>query len=69
VLIVTLHVVKKVSGIDIFQHENIKIEQYRMNLSPKISKKNICVNCDFTCSKESEWNRHISTRKHKNRTI
>jgi hypothetical protein len=39
-----------------------------MNFTPKNAIKYTCVNCDFTCSKESDWNRHISTRKHKNRT-
>jgi hypothetical protein len=27
-----------------------------------------CTNCVFKCSKKSEWERHISTRKHLNRT-
>jgi hypothetical protein len=27
-----------------------------------------CKKCDFGCSKQSDWNRHISTRKHKYRT-
>jgi len=27
-----------------------------------------CVDCVFQCSKKSEWERHISTRKHMNRT-
>ena len=34
-----------------------------------LAQKNIkifhCENCDFSCYKESEWNRHIITRKHK----
>jgi hypothetical protein len=25
-----------------------------------------CLNCNFKCSKHSEWDRHISTRKHQN---
>ena len=31
----------------------------------KNAKKNICDKCDFTCNKLSDWNRHISTAKHK----
>jgi hypothetical protein len=27
-----------------------------------------CKNCDFKCCKDSDWNRHILTSKHKNRT-
>ena len=34
-----------------------------------LTQKNIkifhCENCDFSCYKESEWNRHVITRKHK----
>ena len=33
--------------------------------SPKISKKFICEKCDYKCSKQSEFNKHISTNKHK----
>jgi hypothetical protein len=39
-----------------------------MNLTPKNAQKFQCDSCDFICSKESEWNRHIITRKHINRT-
>ncbi len=39
-----------------------------MNLTPKNAKNFQCDKCHFICSKESEWNRHIITRKHKNRT-
>jgi hypothetical protein len=28
------------------------------------AKKNSCEFCDFTCSKQSDWSRHIVTRKH-----
>jgi len=28
----------------------------------------VCNSCDFKCSKQSEFNKHILTRKHKNRT-
>jgi len=33
---------------------------------PSISPKFYCENCDIGCSKKSEWDRHISTRKHQN---
>ena len=36
-----------------------------MNLAPKNAEKFSCENCDFRCSKQSEWGRHILTRKHK----
>jgi hypothetical protein len=34
----------------------------------KNSQKFICNNCDFNTSKQNEWNRHILTRKHVDRT-
>jgi hypothetical protein len=37
------------------------------NKSPKISKNFYCNSCDYKCSKESEWNKHLITAKHKNR--
>jgi|TARA_B110000967_G_C18807537_1_gene521821 hypothetical protein len=36
--------------------------------TPKNANKLFCENCHFICSKPSEWNRHIMTRKHKNET-
>jgi len=33
---------------------------------PKNAKKFQCIDCDFICSKESNWNKHILTRKHQN---
>jgi len=33
--------------------------------TPKNANKFHCEQCDFTCSKPSDWNRHILTRKHK----
>jgi len=33
---------------------------------PFNAKKFYCEKCDFTCSKESNWNNHIATRKHLN---
>jgi hypothetical protein len=38
------------------------------DLFPKISKEYICESCDYKCSKNSEWNKHSLTLKHKNRT-
>jgi len=35
-------------------------------LTPKNAKKFNCENCVFKCSKQSDWNRHILTRKHQN---
>ena len=34
-------------------------------LSPKIAKKYYCETCDYRCSKESDYNKHLMTRKHK----
>ena len=34
------------------------------DFTPKIIKKFICENCQFVCSKQSDYDRHISTRKH-----
>ena len=36
------------------------------NLAPKSAKLRYCEKCDFTCSKDYEWSRHILTRKHQN---
>jgi len=35
------------------------------NFTPNYAKINHCLKCDFKCSKESDWNRHVLTRKHK----
>ena len=40
-----------------------------MNFTPKNADIFYCESCDFKCSKKSDWLRHISTSKHKNRTI
>jgi len=37
--------------------------------APKNAKKFICKNCDFICSKKSDYSRHLSTRKHQISTI
>ena len=34
--------------------------------SPKISKIFLCEKCNYTCCKQSEYNKHILTNKHKN---
>ena len=36
------------------------------NFTPKNANVFHCESCDFICSKKSDWNRHIMTRKHKN---
>jgi hypothetical protein len=40
-----------------------------MKKTPKNAEIFECIKCDFKCSKESDYNRHILTSKHKNRTI
>jgi hypothetical protein len=39
-----------------------------MNLSPKIAEKFICKFCDYKCCKKSDFNKHLTTSKHQNRT-
>ena len=34
------------------------------NMSPKVAKKFYCEKCNYTCSKLSDFNKHIVTRKH-----
>ena len=36
---------------------------------PKNAKKFECKKCNFTCSKESNWNIHINTLKHKRKQM
>ncbi len=36
--------------------------------SPKISKNFYCNKCDYRCSRQSEYNKHVSTAKHKRLT-
>ena len=36
--------------------------------TPKNAKKYICETCDFKCNKQSDYNRHLLTAKHKNTT-
>jgi predicted metal-binding protein len=40
-----------------------------MKSTPKNAEKHSCLNCNFICCKKSDWDRHINTSKHKNRTI
>ena len=35
-----------------------------IKISPKVAKKIICDTCDYTCSKESDFNKHLMTSKH-----
>ena len=34
------------------------------NMSLNIAKKNYCEKCDYKCSKQSDFNKHLLTRKH-----
>ena len=43
-----------------------KYRTFRMNLMPKNAVKYYCEKCDFKCSKQSNWSKHISTSKHIN---
>jgi len=40
-----------------------------MDFTPKNAEKFECKTCYYNCSKQSDWNRHIMTLKHKNRTF
>ena len=40
-----------------------------MKKTPKNAQIFICEICNFKCSKQSDYDRHILTLKHKNRTI
>jgi hypothetical protein len=44
------------------------LEQIGTNGGQKLAKYFDCNPCLYSCKKESDWNKHISTRKHKNRT-
>jgi hypothetical protein len=39
-----------------------------MNFTPKNAKKFYCEKCDFKCSKNSDWSRHLTKTKHKDTT-
>ena len=36
--------------------------------SPKVANKFYCEKCDYVCYKQSDYNKHLSTRKHKRLT-
>ena len=38
-------------------------------LAKKLAKNFICESCDYACSKQSDYEKHITTSKHKNTTI
>jgi hypothetical protein len=44
------------------------LEHFRMKKSPKIAENLICEYCDYVCCKTSDFVKHLSTNKHKNRT-
>ena len=44
------------------------MKQNETNLMPKNAEKFICKNCNFSCSKKSNWDKHLMTRKHINET-
>jgi hypothetical protein len=39
-----------------------------MEITPNYAKLRNCINCNFKCYKNVDWDRHINTTKHKNRT-
>ena len=45
------------------------MKQNETNFTPKNAKNFECITCSFSCSKESDYKRHLSTRKHKNETF
>lgn len=51
--------------VSIYKNNNIIVNktQYMEN-SSKVSQKFICEKCKFTCSKQSNYDRHLLTRKH-----
>lgn len=40
------------------------MKQNETNLTPKYAELFHCEHCDFICRKQSDWNRHLMTRKH-----
>jgi hypothetical protein len=38
-------------------------------MSQKVAEKNYCKSCHYTCSKTSDYRKHLMTSKHKNRTF
>ena len=41
------------------------MKQSETNVTPKNAKLFKCEKCDFGCSKKSDYDRHLLTRKHK----
>jgi hypothetical protein len=39
-----------------------------MEITPNYAKLRQCINCNFKCCKNIDWERHVNTSKHKNRT-
>ena len=44
-------------------------QQMSTNFKSKNIKKFVCDKCDFKCSKKGDFNRHLSTTKHKNQQM
>ena len=44
------------------------IEQFRTKMSSIVVTKFNCESCDYKCSRSTDWNKHLLTRKHTNRT-
>ena len=42
------------------------MKQNETNFTPKSAELRQCIKCDFTCSKNIDWERHILTAKHIN---
>ncbi len=53
---------RKDLGVFFYFQYRIKME---INITPKNAKFLYCKKCNFKCSKQSDWTRHILTRKHK----
>ena len=44
------------------------MKQFETHFTPFTPKNYDCIKCHFKCSKQSDWNRHILTRKHTSET-
>jgi len=44
------------------------VNRQPMNFTPNVAKKFVCEKCNFKCSKKGDYNRHLSTPKHKRNT-
>jgi hypothetical protein len=42
-----------------------KCRKYPIEKSPKIAKNFLCERCNYKCSKQSDFNKHLLTNKHK----